>query len=278
MLNTTPILVLRRSRVLRIIVALGLAIPIVLCALGAFASFSRSPMEPAGGTIFAAAAIGCAILLAWIFRRETSRQTVLYSDGIAQRTGSRTREILWTDVREVVIKAVRIRAGGLIGMAISSAVEAATKSKEQSLNEKTTSIHVTVTGGAGKIKITSNDRGVTAALAEIDRRVTPRLTETVVRQVQEGLTAAFGKFTVSLRGIAVGRGQPVPYTDIERLYLDKGKVYLKKRGSWLASGGALVSAVPNVLVLLAVHRRLAGITESAAGPNQGLVRGAFIGL
>jgi hypothetical protein len=49
--------------------------------------------------------------------------------------------------------------------------------------------------------------------------------------------------------------------------MEKGKLYLKKNGSWLASASAPVAEVPNLFVALAVYRHFSGAAAAAAQPS-----------
>lgn len=266
-MNGPPVLTLKRTKILRVVAALGLGLLILLAALGAVAGFIEKPPEPIFGAVSGAVALILTGLLIWIFLSERNREVALYDDRIVQRIRSRVTEIPWASVEELRIKATRVQAGGLVGLAVGAAVEAATKAKNKPLNENTTSIQATISGGGSKIKLTSNDKGVVAALDRIQAYINPRLTDAAIRQIQQGGTAMFGPLSLSLQGVSFGKRRPVLFGEIGKFYMEKGKLYLKKNGSWLASGGAPVAKVPNPFVALAVYRHFAGAAATAAQPT-----------
>ena len=265
--GASPVLILKRTKVLRAIAAAGLGLLILLASAGAVAAFAAKPPEPILGAIAGVIALGLMTLLFWIFAFEGDRDVSLYDDRIVQRIRARRTEIPWASVEELKIKAIRIRAGGLIGMALGAAVEAATKGKDKPINQRNTTIVATITGGGKKIKLTSNDQGVVAALDRIQAFINPRLTEAAIRQIQQGQTAAFGPLSLSLQGVSFGKRRAVAFPEIGKLTMEKGKIYLKKNGSWLASGSASVAKVPNPFVALAVYRHFAGAAAPAAQPT-----------
>lgn len=264
MASAQPVLILKRTKILRVIAAMGLGIFILLAALGAVAGFSEKPPEPIFGAVSGVVALALIGLLVWIFLSESNREVTLYDDRIVQRIRARTTEIPWASVEELRIKATRVRAGGLVGLAVGAAVEAATKAKDKPLNENTTSIQATVSGGGRKIKLTSNDKGVVLAIDRIQAFINPRMTEAGIRLIQQGGTAVFGPLSLSLQGVSFRNRRAVPFAEIGKLYMEKGKLYLKKNGSWLASGSAPVAKVPNPFVALAVYRHFAGAAATAA--------------
>src|SRR5262245_36571952 len=129
-----PILTLPRTAALRVVACL-LPLPgALLCAAGAVFELRNTPPDLRLTAVLALLAFGLAILAVWLFRREATRLTLLYANGIEQRTGGTSREMLWTDVEEVWFQAMKMQAGGLLGLAVTAAVDRARKGKDVPLN------------------------------------------------------------------------------------------------------------------------------------------------
>jgi hypothetical protein len=269
MFATAPVLVLKRTMVIRLVLCL-FVLPLVLLSLwGAYAAL-QEPADTTGAAMAGVLAVGLGAFFWFFFSREMGRSTRVYEDGIEQVRGSNTTELRWTDVTEVWFQAVKVQAGGLIGLAVGAAMEAAAKKKGKPLDTRGTSITVRVIGRGGeKVVITSNDTGVLEAFEIIRSRVNPRLVEDVKRRVQNGQTVAFGNISISLRGIANGKKEPVSFSEIEKFVIDAGRLRLKKKGAWLDAIAVPVQKIPNVFVLTEVYVQLAAGPVDHAGLQMG---------
>ena len=215
-------------------------------------------------------ALAAAATLIWLFPREAALQLTLTDEGIEERSRAGHRQIPWSMVHEVWIRAVGVQVGGILGAGLAAAAEASRKGPRAGLSETSTNLHVRIVGPLGEIALTSNYRGVVAALAEVLDRVNPRLLEQALRQVKGGQTVAFGKVSVSTRGVSIGRAEPVPFTEIQKLSVEDGKVYLKKRGKWLSMGAGPAEKVPNLYVLMGLCEALSGgDIQTDASPDNG---------
>jgi hypothetical protein len=269
MFATAPVVVLKRTLIIRIVLCL-FVLPLALLSLwGVYASL-QEPADTTGAAIAGVLAAGLGAFFWFFFSRETGRSTRVYEDGIEQIRGSQTTEIRWHDVTEVWFQAVKVQAGGLVGAAVGAAMEAAAKRKGTPLDARSTSIKVRVIGRGGeKIVITSNDKGILEAFEIIRARVNPRLVEEVKRRVQNAETVAFGKISISLRGIANGRKEPVAFNEIEKLAIDAGRLRLKKKGAWLDAMAVPVQKIPNVFVLTEVYIQVTTGPADRAGLQMG---------
>ncbi len=247
MFATAPVLVLKRTMVIRLLLCL-FVLPLALLALwGAYAAL-QEPADTTGAAMAGVLAVGLGAFFWFFFSREMGRSTRIYEDGIEQIRGSNTTELRWNDVTEVWFQAVKVQAGGLIGLAVGAAMEASAKKKGKPLDTRGTSITVKVIGQSGeKVVMTSNDTGVLEAFEIVRARVNPRLVEDVKRRVQNGQTVAFGNVSISLRGIANGKKEPVSFSEIEKFVIDAGRLRLKKKGAWLDAIAVPVQKIPNVL-------------------------------
>jgi hypothetical protein len=95
--------------------------------------------------------------------------------------------------------------------------------------------------------------------------VAPRLLAEAKRRVEQGDTAAFGNLSVSLRGIANGRKDPVAFHEIETMALSAGRLRLKKKGAWLDAISVPVRKIPNLFVLTELYAQLATGPVDRAG-------------
>ncbi len=257
MFATAPVLVLKRTVIIRVVLCLFLAPVILGFAWGAYAALEE-PADTTGAAISAVLCLITAALFWFFFARESNRRTTLYEDGIAQTRGSKTTELRWNEVTEIWFRAVKVQVGGLIGAAVGAAVEAYGANKGKPLDDRAASITIRILGHRGtKVVINSNDKGVMKAFEMLSSRVNPRLVEAVVRRVRQGETVSFGKMSLSLRGVAYGRKDPMAFQDIGKLSIEKGRLVLKKKGAWLAAQAVPVQNIPNLFVLTEAYAQVA---------------------
>ncbi len=272
-----PVLVLPRTKILRIVAGVPLGAVAVLCGWGAVASFLEKPPESVAGIILGAVAAAAGWTLGWLLRRGAGREVRLYAEGIEEVLPGRTTRLRFGSVTEVWIRAVGIQAGGLLGAGIAIAVEAASKKKGGRLSETSTNITVRIVAPTGKVVLTSNYKGIVAALEEVMRRVNPRLVEEKLAEIQEAKAVSFGKFTASNAGIAFGRKEPIPFSEVEGLTLSRGRLTLKRRGKWLATASVAADKVPNLYVLTELLAKLAGgDAKTETGPGKNLASKAWV--
>ncbi len=262
-----PVLTLERTKIIRAVLCL-FGVPVALL-LGWGAIALAGDKEPVGAVIVGALAVATGVLVVWRFRRESARSTRLYEDRIERFDGVRTRTLAWAEVREIWFRAIKVQAGGLIGAAVSAAVDATRKDNPAPLSERSSSITVRLVGPATVVKLTSNDRGVVAAFEEILRRVNPRLVADAVRTIRAGQAARFGKVSLSVAGLAIGHRTPVPFSDVQSLTIQKGRLVLKKQGAWLAAAAVPIQKIPNVFSLLEAYR---SVTYTSTGAKPALGR------
>ena len=252
-----PFMILKRTIVARILFLI-LLVPVVLIFVSfGVGALSEEPLDRTAGFISLAVALGAAVFLVWFFYIETTREIRLYEEGIEQVKGSRKTAIRWQDVKEVWFRAIRVQGGGLVGYAISAAAEAAKKNKTV-LDEKTSHINVKIVGPSQTIKIDSNYRGAFYAHEEILLRVNPPMVEECLRKVKGDSSVKFGKVTVNFRGILIGRKALIPFSEVEKIFIQMGRLYLKRRGKRLKVGNIPIHKIPNVFVFLELCDRLAG--------------------
>lgn len=279
MFVSPPILVLRRTIMLRLLLGL-VVLPFGLLSLwGLVAALTSKPPDTVGAGMCAVLAAAFLIPFWYFFRRELGRQTRIHNEGVAQVIGARTTELPWSAIREVWFEAVTVQAGGVLGAAVGAAIGAATKRKAARLDPNTTNITVRLVGSDGtKLSLTSNDKGVVEAFEEVLPRVCPRLLAEATRQVQQGQPVAFGPVSISQRGVATGRKDPVGYSEIETFGIQGGKLRLKKRGTWLDVFAVPIKNIPNVFVLTDLYAYLSAAPpdQSRAGVGAHLSSSAFV--
>jgi hypothetical protein len=270
MVAGSPSMVLKRRVAVRVLLCLLLAPAILLLvALAVFSSIDTQP-RPEWSVIFGVMAVCLGFLFVWLFRREATRVTRLFAEGIEQTVTGTTRELLWRDVHQVWFRAIRVQAGGAVGALVGAAIEARRKGPAKPLNERSDNITVRIVADTGTIKLSSNDQGIVAAFEEVLRRVNPRLVEEAYGQIRNGQPVSFGKVTLSLEGIQFRRHAPIRYSEIEKLSIAGGRLTVKKRGAWLSKGGTQIHRIPNVMVLVDVFERMtsgSATTSAALGRN-----------
>ena len=269
MFVSTPSLVLRRTVMIRLLLGL-IVLPLGLLATwGVVAALTAKPPDPVGAGICGVLAAGLLLPFVYFLRRELRREIRIHDEGVVEVVGSRTTELPWNDIREVWFEAIRVQAGGLVGAAVGAAIGAATGRKGGRLDPNTTNITVRLVGeGRTRISLTSNDKGVVPAFETVLSRVNPRLLAAAEHLVQEGKPALFGPISISVRGVANGRKDPVAYSEIEAFQIKDGKLRLKKRGSWLDTFAVPLKGIPNVFVLTDLYERLS-VTPSSGVPRLG---------
>lgn len=279
MFGSAPVLVLPRTVMIRVLLFLIVLPLALLCAWGTIAALRGPHPDNVGAGMLGFLAVGFGGAFAFFYGREKGRVTRLFAEGIDQTIGSRTRELRWSEVTEVWFQAIKVQAGGVVGLAVGAVVDAATKRKNAPLDARSTNITVRLVGRSGeKIALTSNDKGVVAAFEEILRRVNPRLLEESLQRIQGGDAVSFGNVSISLRGIASGRKEPTAFHEIETFGIQNGKLTLKKKGSWLTSLSAPIQKIPNVFVLTELHARLTTNPEqtSSAPPGKNLAQRMYV--
>ena len=278
MFASRPLLVVRRTVMIRLLLCL-IVLPFGLLALwGVVAASTNKPPDMVGAGICAVLAAAFIVPCVVVFRREQRRETRLHEEGIVQVVGSRTNELPWSSIREVWFEATRVQAGGLLGAAVGAAVHAARRTKGNRLDPNTTNITVRLVGeGKRKLSLTSNDKGVVRALEEVLSRVNPRLVADAQRLIQHGQPATFGPVSLSVRGVSFARKDPIAFSDIEEVGIKSGKLRLKKRGTWLHAFAIPLKRIPNVFAFMELYEELSmNHTGSAAVVDRNLARGVFV--
>lgn len=255
MFASAPILVMKRKMLIRLVVCLFLLPLALVFSYGIYASL-QPPADRSSAILDATIAVLCGGTVLAVLIGEAGRITRLYPEGIEQTRRGRTIELRWDDVDEVWFQAIKIQAGGVAGLALSALLDR--KRQGDPLNERDTSITVRLHGRNGeKLTINSNDQGIVKGYETVLAHVNPRLLAEAKRRVEQGDTVTFGKISVSLRGIASGRKDPIAFHEIEKLEIAGGKLRLKKKGAWLDALSVPVKKIPNLSVLTELCAQLA---------------------
>ncbi|HEX3129943.1 MAG TPA: DUF6585 family protein [Thermoanaerobaculia bacterium] len=255
MFASAPLLVLKRKLLNRVVVCLFLLPMTLVFAWGIYRSLEPPP-DTASAKFDAVLGLLCAVTLVAVMVHESGRLIRLYPEGIEQIKRGRTVELRWEDVTEVWFQAMKVQVGGVIGYAIGKALDR--RRKGLPLDESSTNMAIRVLGRGGeKILVTSSDKDVLKGFETIVAHVAPRLFEEAKRRVQQGDTVTFDRISVSLRGIGLGRKDPVAFHEIETLEISAGKLRLKKKGAWLDTISVPVRKIPNLFVLTELYAQLA---------------------
>jgi hypothetical protein len=181
----------------------------------------------------------------WRFWTELTRRVALYDAGLEVIQRGKRSAIRFEHMEEVWLTAQRAQTGGLIGMGIRALIERMRKDK--SLDARGVSLQMRVVGAGTTVKLTSLDKGVFAAYQEVIRRVNPRLVQEARTRIDSGNSVAFNKIKLSREGLAFGK-KIIRLDQIEKLSIKDGKLSVKVKNKWFASGQR-VARTPNLYVL-----------------------------
>ncbi|MBS2535413.1 hypothetical protein KGQ20_21855 [Catenulispora sp. NF23] len=90
---------------------------------------------------------------------------------------------------------------------------------------------------------------------EIQDGITRARLPVALQTVASGSALAFGPIEVNRRTVTAG-GRSVPWSDVERIKVDKGEVSVRVAGKWLALIRTDVSRIPNFFVFYALAEAL----------------------
>jgi hypothetical protein len=262
-----PLLVVRRTWILRIALLLTLAPLGVQLTLTGMAFFRDAPWVCGTVTALGLASLGYVI---HVLRRDARLTTSVFDDRIEQSDGGRMITLAFDAVREIWFWAKDTGVGGIYG----DLLNAATGTNAKPISTVNTSVHARIVAEGSEVRLSSNDRDVMSALGAIVRRVNPRLLRESLQAVASG-ELAFGTVRVGQGSVTMGR-ETILLAEIETCELRKGHLFVKKRGAWLARTVPMKS-IPNVLVVVGLLDRLRGrpVDETAGDPRGGK-RGAFV--
>jgi hypothetical protein len=106
------------------------------------------------------------------------------------------------------------------------------------------------------VKLTEFYEGIAALGETIAREVGQVQLPRAMEAIQHGQTVIFGDLALNAGGIAcTGRGS-VPWTDIERVQVNRGYVSLRRAGKWLSWSSRPASQIPNLSVFLTLAELL----------------------
>jgi len=208
-------------------------------------------------------ALASVTLLALFFfwRYEAGAVVQIHPEGLALRSGSVTRTLLWESVREVRYRATGVQVGGifahLVGVfwvLIRNCLRR--RSGGSDVDERVVSIRCVLRGEADQaLLITSGYRGAGEAVAKILEKVNPALLKKSLESVRVSGQVAFGPVVVTSDTISRGT-RTVRFAEIATCGLESGRFFVKKQGAWLTTIDLPVSGIPNVFVLLDLLRQL----------------------
>jgi hypothetical protein len=227
-----PHLATYRPRALRRGMALLFGLAGCLCLLGALVAVLAEAW-PAG--------LGCAVLgvlfLYLLARtpgfsgRQAAKRVDVFEDGFIQsdRTGPRA-DFRWD--------------------AIGTVCQRITKNYTNGIYTGTTYLYTIRRHDGVCVKLTEFYDGIASLgetiAGEVGRVQLPR----AMAAIQHGETVIFGDLALNAGGIAcTGRGS-VPWTDVERVQVNRGYVSLRRAGKWLAWSSRPASQIPNLVVFL----------------------------
>ena len=243
-----------------------LLVILAIFPLGFVAAAVGSAQDPGAAAVFGALGVALLAVLAFLFVREHTFRVMVADDGVEVTAltplGKRTRSISFADIEDIRLRVVETNHGvgahfGLVGIAVSAAVDAMSQPKTGIINENTASVTITLTGAGNVVTLTSNNRDVVSVYQSIVAATRDRLLAAATRRVRGGDVARFGPYTVENNGVRV-RGALLAFDEIESFELKSGKLAIKKRGAWFTKAAPLVRSIPNVDVLLALVASMRG--------------------
>lgn len=199
-----------------------------------------------GGLLFGLACVALAVV-ADVFAVRVLRRTVdVYANGLVVTSGTQRDILRWDQAASVTQYIVRRYTNGIYSG---------------------TTYRYTLRMQDGRKFLFSNGiRNVEALGKLIQTGITNELLPRALAAVQMGQTIAFGKF--SLNREAIMRGQTsLPWGDVSAIDLQRGSIYVRKRGQRIAWGTASVGTTPNLFIFLAVAELLRKAASGSAPPS-----------
>lgn len=255
-----PRLVPRRvaARVLLVLLGLVPAAATVALFTEIFHASSDEVVGVAVGALVAAAFTG---LFVFLFVREHTWRLEQGDNGVQLTslglTGHKTTTMLFAEIEQVFFHAVKNNSGGgLIGVLVVAAVDAATKPADGGINENTNTVTVTLKGAGKTLKFGNGNKGAVALFNDVEDAVSPRIAEAALRSARGGGRAVFGPLSMTTKSIFVNTTE-VPFAEVKELSVADGTVRLKKEGAWFSKTVG-VAQVPNLRAFLATFAALSG--------------------
>lgn len=216
-----------KSGVARIILAIvGLVfVAFAVFAVGAtLGDTSSLVVGVIAGLIFGGMGLYCL----WSFIASRGTRVGVFADGFTYTRAGKTASARWSEVAAITQRIVRSRYYG-IPIWTSYRYDLTLANGQRVRFD-------TMIGKVAKLGET--------AQAQIANALLPRAIETY----RQGLALPFGKFSVSQAGIANGN-ETLPWTELESMTFQNGRLIIKKRGKRLSWASAPVYQIPNVYVL-----------------------------
>ena len=243
--DSRPFRVMPRTWIRRIIGLMGYG------SLAAFAGFgARDELVRAGGSDAAAAVsavVAAAALIALVAQwvREARQRVELHREGLLIVRGRRRTSARWEEIDQVFIRMTEPGTSDWKTRLAHVLLERTSRPDAQAMfNERTTRVWIRLVLTDGRVlKLGSNERGISRGLPELLDHVVPRQAAEAQRRISAGGIVTFGKLRIGRRAVGVG-GELVDFGEIDRLWEDKGKLYLKRRGKVL-SKAIRTDKVPN---------------------------------
>jgi hypothetical protein len=223
-----------RPKTLRRRAAVPLGVCGALCLIGALSSVVGG-VWPAG---LAFAALG-ALFLYLLARtpgfsgRQVTKRVDVFDNGFIQADGGKPRTVFrWDEIKSVCQRITRNYTNGIY----------------------TGTVYLyTVTRNDGVcLKLTQFYDGIAALGETIAREVSRVQVPRALDAIEHGHTLTFGDLAVNAGGIVCTGHGSVPWTEVERVQVNRGYVALRRAGKWLAWSSKPASQIPNLFVLMTI--------------------------
>jgi hypothetical protein len=133
---------------------------------------------------------------------------------------------------------------------IRSVCQRITRNYTNGIYTGTTYLYLVTREDGATVKLTQIYDGIAALGETIAREVTRVQLPRAMAAIEQGQTVTFGDLALNAGGLGCSRHGVVPWTEIERVQVNRGYVSLRRAGKWLSWSSKPASQIPNLFVFL----------------------------
>lgn len=220
-------------RRMKIVSVLGLVV-LLPCAIGitVLAIVDPPPANADGvaGLVMMVAFYVLALLPVTLVLVRRRQRADLHEHGLVLIDGARRRSVRWDEVTTIRAEVMSFRVNG---------IPAGTNCR-----------CVLVPAQGEKLVFNHWLDGAVELLEHVERAIADHQLPRARRVIDGGGTVELGSWTVGLVGIAKGRREPLPWSEVERVDVHNGFVIVRKRGKRLAWASQRYARIPNARTLI----------------------------
>jgi hypothetical protein len=234
-------------RRMKIVSALGLIV-LLPCAIAitVLAVVDPPPATPDGaaGIFMMVAFYVLALLPVTLVLVHRKRRAELYEHGLVLIDGARSRAVRWDEVTTIRVEVMSFRVNGI--------------------PTGTNCRCVLVPSTGEKLVFNHWLDGALELVELVEDAVAQHQLPRARRVIDGGGTVEFGPWMLGLVGIAKGSGEPLPWTEVDRVDVNGGFVIVRKRGKRLPWASRRYARLPNARTLLSLAHSLLARRPGAA--------------